>query len=114
MQDFLFLFIGGERGEPSPEEMQKSMERWFAWIREMKNAGIYHGGYPLDDGGKTIRGAERVVTDGPFAEAKELVGGYMLLRVKDLDEAVRWARGCPGLDVGTRVEVRPIVHLEGL
>ena len=118
MQDFLFLFFGcrNQAPEPSPEEMQQTMEKWFTWIGRMRAAGIYKGGHPLDDGGRTIRGTSKVVTDGPFAESKEIVGGYMLVQVKDVDEAVSWAKQCPALEDprGSRVEVRPIHHIEGL
>lgn len=116
MQDFLYLFIGGQdhSDERSPQEMQANMERWMDWIGRMRQAGVYKGGNPLESGGKTINGADRLVTDGPFAEAKEVVGGYILVGVKDLDEAVEHARGCPIYGDGGRVEIRPIQHIEGL
>ena len=115
MKDFLLLFIGGEPPtDASPEQMQQTMQRWFEWIGRMREAGIYKGGHPLEAEGRTIHGAEKIVADGPFAEAKELVGGYMLLHVAGMDDAVKWARGCPIFDAGGRVEVRPIQAIEGL
>lgn len=116
MKDFLYLFIGGNEAAAtrSPEEMQQNMEQWMTWIGTMREAGIYKGGDPLEAEGKTIAGADRVITDGPFAEAKEVVGGYILLSVKDMDAALEHARGCPIYEDGGRVEIRPIMHIEGL
>src|ERR671915_155251 len=55
---------------------------------------------------------ERVVTDGPFAETREILGGYYLLDVPDLDAALDWAARCPGAQHGSRIEVRPIMEFE--
>ena len=114
MKEFLFLFIGGdaEYAKLSPKQMEKEMGKWFAWIDRMRAAGIYKDGNPLDAPARTIHGPDRLVTDGPFAEAKEVVGGYMLIAVKDIEEAVKHARECPIFEVGGRVEVRPILPLE--
>jgi len=116
MKDFLYLFIGGheESAKRSPEEMQKNMEQWMTWIGTMREAGIYKGGDPLEAEARTIAGADGVVTDGPFAEAKEVVGGYILISVKDMEAATEHARGCPIYADGGRVEIRPIMHIEGL
>jgi len=116
MKDFLYLFIGGHEANAtrSPEEMQQNMERWMTWIGGMQKAGVYKGGDPLEAEARTIAGADRVVTDGPFAEAKEVVGGYILLTVKDMDAAIEHARGCPIYEDGGRVEIRPVMHIEGL
>ena len=116
MKDFLYLFIGGheEHAKRSPEEMQAHMERWMTWIGAMREAGIYQGGDPLENEGATIAGPDRVVTDGPFAEAKEVVGGYIRIRVADLAAATDEAKNCPIYDDGGRVEVRQIHEMEGL
>ena len=116
MKDFLYLFIGGHEAAAarSPEEMQKNMELWMAWMGSLQEAGIYKGGDPLEAECKTVAGPDRVVTDGPFAEAKEVIGGYTKVTTKDIETAVEHARGCPIYDDGGRVEVRPIMHIEGL
>jgi hypothetical protein len=65
-------------------------------------------GQPLERKGKIVSGKDRIVSDGPFTEAKEAIGGYFLLDVATLDEAVAIAKECPGLPYGVRVEVRPV------
>ena len=65
-------------------------------------------GNPLEREGKIVSGKNRVVSDGPFAESKEAIGGYFLLDVASMDEAVAIAQECPGLPYGARVEVRPV------
>ena len=84
------------------------------WIGAMREAGIYQGGDPLENEGATIAGPDKVVTDGPFAEAKEVVGGYIRIRVADLAAAVDEAKNCPIYGDGGRVEVRQIHEMEGL
>src|ERR1043165_458181 len=114
--DFLYLFRGG--ADPklmSPEQMQQNMNRWFAWMGDLRNKGKFKAGEPLGDEGKVLstrKGA--VVTDGPFAEGKEEVGGYLIVSANDLNEAVELAKGCPIFENNGTVEVRPIQHLPGL
>ena len=89
--------------------MQKIFGKWMAWIQSMKAKGQYVAGNPLQEGGKTLRGSRgAVVTDGPFTEAKEMVGGYMILSAPDLAAATEIAKGCPGLDYQAVLEVRPL------
>ena len=93
----------------SPEEMQQITDRWMAWFNGLKDEGKCVAGNPLEREGKIIAGKNgRLVSDGPFAESKETIGGYFLLRVVTLDEAVAIAQQCPGLPYGIRVEVRPV------
>jgi hypothetical protein len=111
MSEFTFLFRG--RGtSASPEEMQKHMEKWIAWFKEIGAKGqIRDPGHPLAPTGQTVIGKQKIITDGPYAEAKDLVGGYMLIEAKDLAHAVEISKGCPILEVGGAVEVRPIEQL---
>jgi hypothetical protein len=89
--------------------MQKIFGKWMAWIESMKSKGQYVAGNPLQEGGKVLRGSRgSVVTDGPFTEAKEMVGGYIVVLARDLAEAAEIAKGCPGYDYGTVTEVRPL------
>jgi hypothetical protein len=75
----------------------------------LTDEGICLAGQPLEREGKLVSGKNgRVVSDGPFAESKEAIGGYFLLRVNTMDEAVAIAKGCPGLAYGIQVEVRPV------
>lgn len=92
----------------SPEQMQQIADRWMAWFSQLKQEGKCVAGNPLEREGKIVSGKNRVVSDGPFAESKETIGGYFLLKVDSLDDAVAIAQHCPGLPYGIRVEVRPI------
>ena len=93
----------------SPEAMQKLADQWMAWFNRLKDQGRAIAGNPLEREGKIVSGKNgRVVSDGPFAESKETIGGYFLLKVNTLDEAVAIAQECPGLSYGIRVEVRPV------
>jgi len=108
MTEFTFLFRGRDR-TASPEQMQKTMAKWVAWFKELQTTGhLKDPGHPLEDGGKVVRGKQKIVNDGPYAEAKDLVGGYIVVEAKDLTHAVEISKGCPILDVGGSVEVRPI------
>lgn len=92
----------------SPEEMQKVGEQWMAWFNRLKDEGRAVAGNPLEGEGKIVSGKNRIVSDGPFAESKESIGGYFLLKVDSMDEAVAVAQECPGLPYGIRVEVRAV------
>jgi len=106
---YMLLFRGTElRKSLSPEEMQKVSEDWMAWFRRLTEEGKAVAGNPLEREGKIVSGKERVVSDGPFAESKEAIGGYFLLDVATMDEALAIAKECPGLPYGIRVEVRPV------
>ena len=105
----MLLFRGTDlRKGLSPEEMQKVSENWMAWFTRLTEQGKTVAGNPLEREGKIVSGKERSVSDGPFAESKEAIGGYFLLDVATMDEAVDIARECPGLPYGIRVEVRPV------
>ncbi len=93
----------------SSEEMQLVMDRWMAWFNRLAGQGKVIAGNPLESEGRIVSGTGgQVVSDRPFAEAKETIGGYFLLKVDTLEEAVAIAQQCPGLPHGVRVEVRPI------
>ncbi len=96
----------------SPEQMQQIAGEWMAWFERLTAQGKVIAGNPLEAEGKVVSGNKgRVVADGPFVESKEAIGGYFLLRVDDLEEAVAIAQQCPGLPYGVRVEVRPIADM---
>ena len=109
MASFMLIFRGGESRGDSPEQLQQHMQKWFAWFEGLTKAGAYKGlGAPLEASGKVVRGARKAVSDGPFAESKDLVGGYAIVEAKDLDAAVEIARGCPTYEKDGAVEVRPV------
>jgi hypothetical protein len=96
----------------SPEQRQKHTEKWMAWFKELGAKGVIkEQGNPLEDAGAVVQGRDKVVTDGPFAEAKDIVGGYTVIVARDLAEAAELAKGCPILEVGGSVEVRPVQRM---
>jgi hypothetical protein len=109
---YMLLFRGNDWQEGlSPEEMQKVAGQWMAWFERLTAKGKVTAGSPLEKEGKVVSGKNgRVVSDGPFAESKEAVGGYFLLQVATLDEAVAIAQECPGLAYGAQVEVRQVAE----
>ena len=93
----------------SPEEMQQIMERTYAWFDSLKAAGKFKAAQPLFHEGRMLKGRNgTTVTDGPFAESKEAVGGYLIIEADSMEEAVEIARGWPLLACGSSLEVRPI------
>lgn len=108
--EHLLLFRGNDWHKGlSPQEMQAVASKWMAWFKRLTDEGICLAGQPLEREGRLVSGKNgRVVSDGPFAESKEAIGGYFLLRVNTMDEAVAIAKECPGLAYGIQVEVRPV------
>jgi hypothetical protein len=112
MQDFMFIFRGAiDQYDFSAEQMQQHMQKWMTWIDELKAKNIYVAGEPLTPEGKTVKGAKLLVTDGPFTESKELVGGFFIIKAAGLDEATEVAKGCPDLPLGGIVEVREVMKV---
>jgi hypothetical protein len=110
--EFILLFRGTEWDKGlSPEEIQKVMSQFMGWFERLGQEGKLRAGQPLERQGKIVSGKKgRTVADGPFAESKEAIGGYFLLQVADLDEAVEIAQQCPILEYGSTVEVRPVAE----
>ncbi|MGA8574608.1 MAG: YciI family protein [Candidatus Cybelea sp.] len=112
MAEFLYLYRGGTRGATA-EESEQIMQKWMNWFKELTASGnLKDGGQPLEAEGKVVRDKRGTVTDGPFAEAKDLVGGYTLIEAENLGRAAELARGCPILDRQGLVEVRPIMKMD--
>jgi hypothetical protein len=111
MSEFTYLFRG-RKTSGSPEEMQQHFEKWVAWFSELKTAGhIKDPGRPLEHAGKVVSGSQKMVKDGPYAETKDVVGGYITVEAEDMAQAVDLSKGCPILEVGGSVEVRPVQKL---
>jgi hypothetical protein len=111
MSQFVYLYRGGEAGR-SPERMEQMMQKWMAWLTELTDKGhLKDRGQPLERTGKLVKGKQKTVTDGPFAEAKDVVGGYTLIEARDLDQAVELSKGCPIFEVEGAVEVRPVMKI---
>jgi hypothetical protein len=114
MADFLFLYRNTEAEARefmgTPEAAQASMKLWMAWMQELDAKGhLKSRGEPLERTGKVMTGPKKQVTDGPFAEAKDIVSGFSIIQAKDEAEALELARGCPVLRGAGSVEVRPIM-----
>lgn len=108
---FLIIVHQPGGGTPPAEELQKIMARFKVWMDRMRDDGALLGSNGLAPTGKVLRGPRGAsVTDGPYAEGKEIVGGYVLLQADSLDQAVEYARECPGLDHPMAVEVRPVMQ----
>ncbi len=95
--------------EQSPEAMQADIAKWNAWIGGLAGKGRLVGTDAVAPTGKTISGKAQIVTDGPFSEAKEVMGGYAIVTATDLDEAVTLANGCPIFEADGRMEVKPVM-----
>jgi len=105
MPKFLFVYRGGNHAKMTPEEMQQSMKKWEVWLGEGFQKGwLVDAGDALTEEGRVVH--PKVVTDGPFAESKEVVGGFSIVQADTVDAAAQLAKGCPGLQVGGTVEVR--------
>lgn len=112
MAKFMYIFRGGAfvTETLSPTEMQAHMTKWYAWAQQLDQSGRRLGGQPLHNAGATIRGRERVVSDGPYVESKDLVTGSMLIEAESLEEATRMAQGCPAFEYDGSVEIRPVLE----
>ena len=110
-RQFMLLLRQPQSGPaPTTEELRHIMARFEQWMNGLKAKGILVGNNGLENRGKILRGPRgATVTDGPFPETKEIVGGYITITADDLDQAVEIARHCPGLDYQLGVEVRPVV-----
>ncbi|MBE7172502.1 MAG: transcription initiation protein [Williamsia sp.] len=110
MKEFMMLFRHepNPASKPSPEQLQASIKKWQDWIGGIAAQGKFVATNQLGFEGKTVK-SNKVVTDGPYAEIKEIVGGYLQIKADSLDEAVELADGCPILQVGGHVEVRNIM-----
>lgn len=111
MSEFIYLYRGGQTNR-SPEAMQQTMQKWMTWFKELGQQGhVKDQGQPLERAGKIVKGKQKTVTDGPFAEAKDVIGGFSLIEARDLDQAVELSKGCPIFDVDGAVEVRPVMKM---
>jgi hypothetical protein len=113
MANFLFVYRGGDERFQSmtPEELQQHMQQWTNWIAEGFQKGwMVDAGDALTPEGRVVN-AKKVVTDGPFVESKEIVGGFSIVKADSIDKAAELAKGCPALLTGGSVEVRTLAGL---
>lgn len=117
MNNYMLIFRDRENeaalSAMTPAEMQASLAKWGAWMGQLSAAGKMVGGEPLTQSGKVIHGTAKKITDGPFMESKEIVGGYLIIKAASLEEGVELAKGCPTLETKTgTVEVREIQKMQ--
>ena len=111
MDEFVLLFrldIITKEAQPSPEQMQVYMKQYHDWVGGIAAQNKFSGGTGLSTEGRVLK-SHQVITDGPYAEIKESVAGYIIIKAKDFDEAVSLAKDCPMLNgEGNSVEIRKI------
>ncbi len=108
----MYLFRGGDGLDMSPEEMEVHMAKWKAWMGELAQNEKLVGGLPLSAEGKQVTDKGTLITDGPYAEGKEIVGGYIIVNAADMDEAVEISKGCPIFEgADANVEVRELMAM---
>ncbi len=113
---YLLLIYSEEATEQQPQDiMDQVMGEYWAYEEAVGKAGVKQAGEALQPSATAtslrVKDGERVVTDGPFAETREVLGGFYLLDVPDLDAAIDWAAQCPGAKYGT-MEIRPIMEFD--
>lgn len=111
ISQYLLLFRGDDWDQGlSREETQRAMDRVGAWFESLEARGLVKAGQPLAREGTVLTAkGERPLADGPYAESKEVVGGYLLVETGSFEEAVEIARGCPMRARGIEIEVRPVL-----
>lgn len=110
MKEFLFIYRRDVNNIPkgSPQEMQNETKRWMDWIGSIAAQNkLVNRGNRLDISGKVVKSLN-LVTDGPYAETKESIGGYSIVKADTIEEASEMAKGCPVFSIGGTVEVREI------
>jgi hypothetical protein len=106
----MLIFRGGalSRDDVSPSVLQAHLEKWYRWADELARQGRRNVGTALENEGNVVGGHERLVTDGPYAESKDLVTGAMIIEAASPEDALEVARQCPTYEFGGSVEVRPV------
>ena len=113
MKEFMMLFrhVPDPSYVPSQEDIQNEIKKWQDWIGGIAGQGKFDSTNQLGYEGKVVK-ADGTITDGPYAEVKEIIGGYIIVKAESEEEAVEMAKGCPVLDTGGHVEVRAFMELD--
>ncbi len=113
MKDFLLIFRSDYSAmqDRTAEEAQAMMKHWMDWLEGIATQNkLIDKGNRLEDSGRIVK-SNNIVTNGPYMEIKESIGGYSLIKAESYDEAVEFAKGCPALLTGGNVEVREIASM---
>jgi hypothetical protein len=115
MKEFLLVFrrdFVSKEAQPSPEQFQNMMKPWQDWMGSLAAQNkLVDPGNRLAQEGRVVK-PKNVVTNGPYVEIKEAIGGYIIIRANSFDEAAELSKGCPILAIGGNVEVRLVVPME--
>jgi hypothetical protein len=115
MRYLLLIYSEESTAAPDPAEGERVMNEYMAYSQALAAAGVVQAGEALEQSNTAttvrVKGDERVVTDGPFAETREVLGGFYMIDVPNLDAALDWAARCPGSKYGS-VEVRPVMEFD--
>jgi len=106
----MLLFRGSDVYQPgqSPEALQALKQKMMYWVGDLSKKGVHVASEPLQPIGKQVSGIKKTITDCPFGESKEIIGGCTIVQAKDINEAIEIAKGCPLLESNANIEVRPI------
>jgi hypothetical protein len=110
MKEFVLLFRQPDYDYRNldPQKMRELGKKWHSWINEIASQGkLVNNGIRLSMDGKVLKPGG-IITDGPFVEIKEKLGSFIVVKVTDIDEATTLAHGCPAIDEGGSVEIRPV------
>jgi len=107
----LFRHVPNHDYQPTQAEMEETIRKWQDWIGGIAAQGKFVATHQLSYEGKSLD-AKGVVSDGPYVELKEVIGGYIIVKSEDLDAAIEIAKDCPILEIGGNVEVRNIMEIE--
>ncbi len=111
MEKFMLIFHGGIKQDASPDDLQANMGKWMEWVEKLQKEGKYDSGEALLPGGKLV-GGKTMVTDGPYTEGKEIVGGYFVIKANTMEEAADECRHYPDFDYGGQVQVRHVMKFD--
>jgi hypothetical protein len=113
MTEFMMIFRNEYNPSfiPSPEQMQASIKQWQDWMGGIAAQGKFVGTNRLSSAGSIIVKPNNVVTDGPYTELKEIIGGYIIVKANHINDAQKLAEGCPILEIGGNVEIRNVIPM---
>ena len=113
MKECMLLLSGATERDPSLsiQEQQAQMMKYLEWLNDLKSKGAIKSGQPLGNDGRTLSNNAGVITDSPFLETKEAIGGYFVVNAESLEAATEVAKTCPHLLMGGNIEVRPITEI---
>lgn len=115
MKDFMLIFKGTHYDDLglSPEEQQQRLGKWWEWTQKLEAQGVLTGGDALKNGHREISGPDRIVSDRTTVGMKDVIGGYFMVKVNDIDAATKIAQDYPDFDTpGGAVEIREVQKYE--